>query len=134
MSRERSDRPPLAARERAIVERVAELYAAPPLRPARRVRFDARLAERLAAPTPRRRVLVAASFAAAATALAAAFGLWTFSPREGEEVAAAPTASTPLGVATQDDDAILAMMGPIADANDALPDDYRAISALVIGE
>jgi len=26
------------------------------------------------------------------------------------------------------------MMGPIADANDALPDDYRAISALVIGD
>ena len=134
MSGERSDRPELTAHERALVERVAELYAAPPLSPSRRVRFDARLAERLGAARPRRRLLVAASLAVAASALVAVFGLRTLLPREGEGGAAVPTESTSLGVAAQDDDAILAMMDPIADANDALPEDYRAISALVIGE
>ena len=134
MSRERSDRPELTARERALVERVDELYAAPPLSTAQRVRFDARLAERLGASRPRRGLLVAGALAAAASALVAVYGLRTLLPREGEEVAPAPAESTPLGVAAQDDDAIIAMMDPIADANDALPEDYRAISALVIGE
>jgi len=131
VSHERGDRTQLATHEGALVERVAELYAAPPLSPTRRVRFDARLAERLGASAPRRRLVVAASLAAAASVLVAVFGLRALSPRG---VVPPPTESTPLGVAVQDDDAILAMMGPIADANDALPEDYRAISALVIGE
>ena len=117
-----------------MVQCVAELYAPPPLSPARRARFDARLAERLDASPARRGMRLAAWLAAAATVLVATYGISTLSPRGSEHVQPVSTASTPPAVTTQDDDAILAMMGPIADANDALPDDYRAISALVIGE
>ena len=134
MNRERSDGTGLAPYERAIVRRVADLYAPPPLSAARRMRFDARLAERLAASAPRGRLLLATSLAAAAIALAAAWDFWMLSPRGSEDVEVGSASSTPLEVAAQDDDAILAMVGPIANADDALPEDYRAISDLLIGE
>jgi hypothetical protein len=134
VNRERSDGTGLAPYERAIVRSVADLYAPPPLSSARRMRFDARLAERLAASAPRRRLLLATSLAAAAIALAAAWDFWMLSPRGREDVEVVSASSARLEVAAQDDDPILAMVGPIANADDALPEDYRAISDLLIGE
>ena len=134
MSKRRTDpRTELAPLDEMLVRRVADLYAAPPLSAARRARFDARLAERLDAPAPRGRAPLA-TLASGAAALALALGFWMLSPRGSQDEPTPSTRSTPLAVAPQDDDAILAMMEPIASADEALPDDYRAISALVIGE
>ena len=133
MSRERDDRLELDPRERAIVERAAEFYAAPPLSASQRVRFDAQLAERLSAPA-HGRARLAASLGAAAVALGAVLGLWLLPAHERPDAQIVSAASTPLAVVAQDEDAILAAVGPIANADDALPEDYRAISDLVIGE
>jgi hypothetical protein len=128
VTRDRHDQTELTPDEQALVRHIGDLYAAPPLSGPRRARFDARLAERLGAPAPRSRALVGISLAAVA---AASFGIWMVMPRGGTQGVETPSA---LAVAAQDDDAILAMMEPIASADEALPEDYRAIADLVIDE
>ena len=132
MTHDRRDPMKLAPDEQALVRRIGDLYAAPPLSGPHRTRFDARLAERVGARAPRTRALVGISFAAVA---AASFGLWMMVPRGGTPGVDTPSAlPAPLAMAAQDDDAILAMMEPIASADEALPEDYRAIADLVIDE
>jgi len=111
---------PRGAGDEEFVRWLADAYTPPPMTGARRARFDARLEARLGARAPRGPWLVAA----ATGAFALAIGVW--SARVGDR-GAGPTRTE--GSA----EAVLALAtDPVADAEEALPTEYRAISYLLI--
>ena len=115
------DDPKLSRDDAAFVRRIAEVYAPPPPSAASRARFDARLAERIRRRGARapRGIAIAAAAAVTGAALALAWML----PRQGT----APTAA-----GTGGGEVLLALaLGPAADRDADLPDDYRAIAALL---
>jgi hypothetical protein len=120
------DRTPLSADEAAFVRRVAETYAPPPLTQVERARFDARLDALVAEELPRSRPWLIALAAGTAVLALAIWQTGRQADRDAIERAAAESASP--------EEAILATATvPIADADDALPVEYRAISDLLVG-
>jgi hypothetical protein len=107
----------------AFLRRVADAYAPPPMTPSRRVRFDARLGERIA---PARQPWLAwvAGATAAATAGLLVVATWTTSPPAQPEVAAAPARPSAVVLAELYDPAP-------ADFDATLPADYQAIAGLL---
>lgn len=105
----------------ALARRIARVYAPPPMSRASQARFDAGLAERIASRSGRR----SRRIAGVALATAAAFGLlFVWAPPR----APAPAETGPSGGG----EVILALaLGSAGDADRDLPDDYRAISALL---
>ena len=110
-----------------LARRIAELYAAPPPTESARRRFDARLEARLhARPRPW-------GFALAAAAVALALAVL------GERAARTPAPVAPAAPAlaavaeAESAEAVLELAtGPVADPEDALPDDYLAIAFLIL--
>jgi hypothetical protein len=129
MTQRDDERPALSGEDEALVRRVADVYAAPALTAAQRARFDAGLERRLHNTASRRRGWLIAL----ATGMAALYFV--------SEHASAPTrgatgraALEPVATAASPEEVILAVATePVADAEDALPEDYRAISYLVLG-
>ena len=131
---ERDDGPfRLSRDDEAFVQRVATAYTAPPMRGPRRTRFDARLEGRIADDVPRRRPwLVVSAVGAAVLALV----VWRAPQGARDGVSARRAAAVaPLARASSAEEAILALaVLPVADADDALPDDYRVIADLMVGD
>jgi len=123
---------PLSAEEVAFVRRVAEAYAPPSLTQAERTRFDARLDELVAEELPRSRPWLIALAAGVAVLALAIWQTGREADRDALEHAAAKSAS--VESAASPEEAIVATATvPIADADDALPVEYRAISDLLVG-
>jgi len=115
---------PFGTGEEEFVRWLADAYTPPPMTGARRARFDARLEARLDARAHRGPWLAAA----ATGAFALAIGAWSARVADrGAAGAASPARSA--GSA----EAVLALAtDPVADAEEALPTEYRAISYLLI--
>jgi len=123
--------------EARFVARLAEAYAPPEPTPADRVRFQARLEERLARADRRApwRWLVPATLALAAVAIVST------QLRVGDVATTPPLATTtPLATTARLDDAALAsegetllalVIGNGANDESALPEDYQAIASLM---
>jgi hypothetical protein len=117
---------PPASEDEGFVRHLADAYRPPPMTEARRARFDARLEERLASRArARRRPLLAAT---ATAAIAFAVGVW------GDRVAhrVGAVEESPASVAASAEAVLDLATGPVADAEEALPAEYRAISYLLI--
>ena len=113
--------PKLPQDDASFVRRVAEVYARQPMTAASRTRFDARLAERIERRRGRRTRGLAAAAAAAATA--AAIALAWVAPQQR---------TVPVAEGRGGGEVILALaLAPASDLDADLPDDYRAISALL---
>ena len=123
---------PLSADEAAFIQRVADAYDPPPLSPALRARFDARLDVLVAEDLPRSSPwLIALAAGAAVLALA----IWQAERDAAQEALGGAAASATAANATSPEEAILATATvPVADADEALPVEYRAISDLLVGD
>jgi hypothetical protein len=117
--------------DEAFARNVAAHYAAPPMTASQRMRFDARLEERVQRGA---RPWLAAGAVAVAAAVAALF-LWqaTGVTPKRDEVASIDASDAALESAATPEEWILAMGSEsIADANAGLPADYVAISDLLL--
>jgi hypothetical protein len=115
---------PTPAEDARFARWLGELYRAPAMTEAGRRRFDLLLEARLAGSGRARPWLTAL---AAATATAFAFAVWIaraplLGRSDSEAAVAAESAEAVLALATE----------PVADADDALPVEYRAISYMFI--
>jgi hypothetical protein len=120
----------LSPDDEVFVRRVAAAYAAPPMTGPRRARFEARLDERLAGGLSRAGPwLVAATVCAGLLALV----MWR-APLSLRGAASAPDAASVASAASSEEVILALATLPAADADEALPDDYRVISDLLAGD
>ncbi len=141
----------------AFSERVAEIYAAPPLTEARRRAFDAALMERVeASDSSSRRTRPRLGFALAPIAAAAAVLLLLLWIGPAEETTQQPldagdqrviahlpidrqvdgrmdTATATPRVGSLEESMIAVATGPVSDSSEGLPADYAAIDSLFFG-
>jgi hypothetical protein len=121
-----TQRPPSDAESRddaAFVARLADAYAPPPMTPARRARFDARLAERV----QRARLRFVPVLAAGAASLAIALFVVSQLTRNGP-VAPAPGARSPSPASAL---VLAEALGSGSEFEEALPPEYQAIASLL---
>jgi hypothetical protein len=107
----------------AFAARLAEAWAPPPLTPARRARFDARLAERVRRDRLR---FVPAAAAAAASLAAALFVIGQLTGDPAEESRTGLTAS-----AAESDLSLAEAFSSTGDFEETLPPEYQAIASLL---
>jgi hypothetical protein len=116
-----------------FVAKLASLYRPPTRTDADRARFDARLEERLARGAARRPWLLPGAAAAAAAAAALVLALvpnGETRPPAGRTAADARPALVEPGASTEET-LLLIANGPLADRDEALPEDYRMIASLL---
>jgi hypothetical protein len=123
MNAEREDRERNDPGDAAFVARLTAAFAPPPMTPARRARFDARLAERVGRDRLRFVPGLAAGAAAAAAALFVISHLVGSPAREPVQVAAAQTAGS--------GSALAEAWGSADDFEESLPAEYQAIAGLL---
>lgn len=127
------DRPELSSEDAAFVEQLRQTYRWPERSGARRAAFRSRIDERLAQRGRGwRGLLVPVALTAAA---AAALVVWLALPPGSEPDAGAPLVATTQPASETPEDAILALTEPGSeiDRNSSLPEDYEAISSLLLG-
>jgi len=130
MTRRDEQRPALGREVEALVRRGAGAYAPPPMTAAQRTRFDAGLEQRLRGAASRPASwLVALAAVTAAVFLAIEHGGAPARPAS-ERAALAPIATT----ASAEDVILAVATPPVAEVDEALPEDYQAISYLVLGQ
>ena len=123
------ERPALTREDEALVRRVADAYATPAMTAAQRARFDTGLERRRLGSASRRNGWLVAL----ATGLAALYFVseHATAPKRG---ATEPAVLEPVATSASPEEVILAVATePVADAEEALPEDYQAISYLVLG-
>jgi len=129
MSRDHDDLH-LSREDARFVEKLEALYRPPAPTAADRARFDARLEERLARGAARRAWLLPGAAAAAAAAAALVLALLpNAEPAERVVAEASPAVFEPYP--STEETLLLMANGPLADRDEALPEDYRMIASLL---
>lgn len=123
MNAEREDHERTEPGDAAFVARVTAAYAPPPLTPATRARFDARLAERVGRDRLRFVPGLAAGAAAAAAALFVVSHLASGPAREPARVATLQTPGS--------GSALAEAYGSAGGFEESLPPEYQAIASLL---
>jgi hypothetical protein len=112
-----------------FVRKLDALYRPPVPTAADRARFAARLEERLARGAGRGPWLLGGAVAVAAAAALVLAGLPASEPGERSDAGARYAASEP-GPSTEET-LLLLTNGPLADPDEALPEDYRTLASLL---
>jgi hypothetical protein len=118
---------PISGDDARFVQKLDALYQPPEATAARRARFQAGLEERIARGRERRPWLLGAAAAAAAAALVLAL----LPGGETGERAASDAGYVAAELPSAEESLLVLANGPLADPDEALPEDYQTLASLL---
>jgi hypothetical protein len=117
----------ISADDARFVAKLDAVYQPPEASGAERARFEARLEERITRGSGRRPLWLGGAVAASALALVLAL----LPAREGDERAASEADSVAAELPSAEESLLLLANGPLADPDEALPEDYQTLASLL---